>query len=869
MAKKKQYAITIDNINDFTTADKEKIFAESELNRAGFPLVFPTRDKLGKRVVFSFVDAYICDKTGKRIDDETATFDVLDGEMYNKDAPDAKTRIKFIAALLSRRFYVKGGLYFRGFYYTSKVNGKRIDMLTKSFMQTFFHLEDGALIEEFFDKGKNGAHPYWPTKGYDGREVVFSAVDAYVCAQNEEEVPAEGAERINFEINWGDMFDLNNEEDKKKIAIIHDLLNAEKDVVGFYYKGKLIPRRISASFKLYLEKNFIKKNFAVEQRDFLMDYVTKDPATGYPLFYPMRDKTGRDVQISVLDAVVPGLEGAEKFRNFHVYGDEEFNLADPDFELKLEIIQALWRKAIKPQTQPDVQGALYFDGILMKGNNSLSECDRRRGKVEKALKIYISSNKDFARINKEYEVGDRVELLNRTPVYDKYFPDAKTLVPGKDKEMAKDPSFLLKGVSLNVVDPHGKWEFENDYSFELREGGKLEETPELLAILRALHSKKEKVRGALFFKGKEIARSRLLNQKQREEFFALVQSLLSEEGKKAIAEENPLELYTFSTSSRCKMPIYWPTKDSSGREVLCSVVDASIHFKNGRHTVRACERLNFDIYVGETFGLVGESGSGKTTISRAILGINKLVNGGIYFKGKLISDRRPRKEVKATKKNIQMIFQDPAASLNERANVDYIISEGLYNFHLFRDKEERLNKVNNMLRAVGLLPEHLSRYPHEFSGGQRQRIGIARALVIEPQLVLADEPISALDVSIRAQVLNLLKKLQKEQKLTYLFIAHDLSIIRYISDRIAVMHNGHIVELGPAEEIYTKPLHPYTRSLLTAIPQPDPKTKDQRIKIHYEQGDLDYDRCAWKEFLPGHFVLVNDRLEKEIKDQLQ
>ena len=216
-----------------------------------------------------------------------------------------------------------------------------------------------------------------------------------------------------------------------------------------------------------------------------------------------------------------------------------------------------------------------------------------------------------------------------------------------------------------------------------------------------------------------------------------------------------------------------------------------------------------------------------------------------------------------------MIFQDPAASLNERANIDYIISEGLYNFHMFNSKEERLNKVVSMLDAVGLLPEHLSRYPHEFSGGQRQRIGIARALVIEPQLVLADEPISALDVSIRAQVLNLLKKLQHDQGLTYLFIAHDLSIIRYISDRIAVMHQGFIVELGPAEEIYSHPLHPYTRSLLTAIPQPDPKTKDERKKVPYNKGDIDYDKCVWEEARPGYYVLVNDTLREDIKQRVK
>ena len=207
-----------------------------------------------------------------------------------------------------------------------------------------------------------------------------------------------------------------------------------------------------------------------------------------------------------------------------------------------------------------------------------------------------------------------------------------------------------------------------------------------------------------------------------------------------------------------------------------------------------------------------------------------------------------------------MIFQDPAASLNERANVDYIISEGLYNFKLFKTKEERLAKVNDMLKEVGLLPEHLSRYPHEFSGGQRQRIGIARALVIEPELVLADEPISALDVSIRALVLNLLKKLQNERDLTYLFIAHDLSIIKYISDRIAVMHNGHIVELGNADEIYSNPVHPYTKALLTAIPQPDPRSKNKRQKLVYNKGDIDYDRCEWIALENNHYILATKEL---------
>ncbi|MDO5792761.1 MAG: ATP-binding cassette domain-containing protein [Turicibacter sp.] len=292
------------------------------------------------------------------------------------------------------------------------------------------------------------------------------------------------------------------------------------------------------------------------------------------------------------------------------------------------------------------------------------------------------------------------------------------------------------------------------------------------------------------------------------------------------------------------------------REVLLSVRDLEIKFKD----FVAVSDVNFDIYKGETFSLVGESGSGKTTIGRAIIRINETSKGEILYKGKKINGKLTRDMNKYVVKNIQMVFQDPAASLNERATIDYIVSEGLINFHLYKDEAGRKQKVINALTSVGLLPEHVTRYPHEFSGGQRQRIGMARAMVMEPEFIIADEPISALDVSIRAQVLNLLKKLQAERGLTYLFIAHDLSVVRFISDRIAVIHKGRIVELAEAEELFLNPFHPYTKSLLSAIPIPDPRLEKNKKLIVYtgEEHDYSVDKPKWTEITAGHFVWANE-----------
>ena len=276
------------------------------------------------------------------------------------------------------------------------------------------------------------------------------------------------------------------------------------------------------------------------------------------------------------------------------------------------------------------------------------------------------------------------------------------------------------------------------------------------------------------------------------------------------------------------------------RKKLVEVQDLTVQFGSRRHPFTAVDKVSFHIFQGETLGLVGESGSGKTTIGRAVIRVNPLAAGEIDYKGVRISGKISHALDREVIRNIQMVFQDPAASLNERATVDYIISEGLYNFHLFENEADRVRKVEEMVEEVGLLPEHLTRYPHEFSGGQRQRIGIARAMVMEPELVVADEPISALDVSIRAQVLNLMKKFQEEKDLTYLFIAHDLSVVRFISDRIGVIYKGRIVEIAEAEELFNFPLHPYTHSLISAIPIPDPQLEKNKVLYTYDPSIHDY-----------------------------
>ncbi len=295
-------------------------------------------------------------------------------------------------------------------------------------------------------------------------------------------------------------------------------------------------------------------------------------------------------------------------------------------------------------------------------------------------------------------------------------------------------------------------------------------------------------------------------------------------------------------------------------EVLVEVKNLKVVFGKGKNKFIAIDDVSFDIFKGETFGLVGESGSGKTTIGRAIMRINEVTEGQILYHGKKLNGKISKEWDREITQKIQMIFQDPMASLNERAKVDYIISEGLINTKNFKNEADRQQKVRDALLNVGLLPEFSSRFPHEFSGGQRQRIGIARSLVMEPEFIIADEPISALDVSIRAQVLNLLANLQQQNDLTYLFIAHDLSVVRFITDRTAVIYKGKIVELAETEKLFSNPLHPYTRALLSAVPEPNPyKERDKVVEIYDpSQHNYDIQPPSFFEIEEGHFVLANE-----------
>lgn len=304
----------------------------------------------------------------------------------------------------------------------------------------------------------------------------------------------------------------------------------------------------------------------------------------------------------------------------------------------------------------------------------------------------------------------------------------------------------------------------------------------------------------------------------------------------------------------------------SNENVLLQVKNLKQYFNQGKHNeVKAIDNISFDVYKGETLGLVGESGCGKSTTGKAIIKLNDITDGAIEYDGKDIHQIRKRKERLKFNKKIQMIFQDPYASLNPRLKVMDIVAEGIDIHKLASSQRDRKKRVYDLLETVGLGKEHANRYPHEFSGGQRQRIGIARALAVEPEFIIADEPISALDVSIQAQVVNLLLKLQRD--ITLLFIAHDLSMVKYISDRIAVMHFGKIVEIGPADDIYNYPLHDYTKSLLSAIPQPDPDVERNRQRVLYHEDATLNEERQLNEIRPQHYVFSTQNEAVKLKQK--
>ena len=280
------------------------------------------------------------------------------------------------------------------------------------------------------------------------------------------------------------------------------------------------------------------------------------------------------------------------------------------------------------------------------------------------------------------------------------------------------------------------------------------------------------------------------------------------------------------------------------------------HFKVSRNfTVKAVNGVSFEINAGETYGLVGESGSGKTTIGRSVIRLYEPTAGKIIFNRSNISSELDRKTRRMLRKNMQMIFQDPMSSLNPRKKIGDIIGEGLDIHGLCSTSKERNEQVSEILRKVGLSPAHAERYPPQFSGGQRQRVGIARALIMKPKLIIADECISALDVSIQAQVVNLMKDIQAETQCAYLFIAHDLSMVKYISDRIGVLHLGYLVETGTTHEIFSNPVHPYTKALLSAIPYPNPRIEKGRQALPYDSAGVDYSKASMTKINDEHFVL--------------
>ena len=620
------------SIVTYSLNELDIVKANSKKTKDGFPLFWPTKNEIGQRMILSFVDARIFDLNNQPIDEEVANFNILEEDSFSQKDPLAKTKIKFIAALLSPNYNVKGGVYYKGQYFTGKMDLKKATFLLKSFLNSYFHIEDAAFIRDYFLKDSKEDVPFWPIKSNSGKkDLIFSAVNAYIKTREGEVIGGP----YNFDIEFGATFDLNKKEDHTKAEVFRSLIDENRIVSGFYYKGALISESLEKDYKLYLEKSFIKKNFTIDQRDYLLTSITKDEKTGLPLFWPMKDKKERPIVISVINAEIPN---ADKIYNFDVYADEKFDLNKEDFQEKLFVIRTLFYQS------ESCKGGLYLDGILIPGYLNPEEVEHHKEKVEKALRIYITNSEDFLRINRDFTTDDFAKLLRLSPFYKNYHLDNFTEVFKYDPNYKKDDAIVLRINEANAVNANGDLVFKNNINGEFKADDKLDENT--AKLLKFITDTNVVVRGEVFYKGiNAIFRNKKVIESLKKDITSKLENI-------DINDESNVNQLVFDKNAN--MPLYWPIRDNNGRSVLLSVVDADVHFKTPHGIVKAVNNASFDIYEGETFGLVGESGSGKTTISRAILGINKLTKGAIYYRGKLISSKLSKSEFLKTKKNIQM-----------------------------------------------------------------------------------------------------------------------------------------------------------------------------------------------------------------------
>lgn len=824
------------SLSDSTVEDKDILLKYLAKKPNDILKEWVKQDIEGRDVVLNTVNLVIIEKDSGKEELIPDTY-FLFNETFTTEDPNYLNKLKIIRALGNDDYKLSGGVYLQGKLETGKHAKYFCEKFLKNFIiKKYFRIEDMNVIFDYLPKEPSTGYPlYTPIKSKDGKMATFCAVKSSVIDINNQ---SNTSSNINFVVFEETFFDTKNENDKLKIDVLFKTLSSKYRVLGMYYKGMLLPSRLLDKTKDSFTRTLVRKNFYLEDKNFIISKFLKDPNIKLPVYWPQYNEKGKRAVISVINCNFAG-----KFVDFHIFENEPLDLSNSEDLFRYKVL----RNIVKHNGK--IQGGLYYRGNLLFGKYNNRYEHRRLRDLEAAVGHAVYSNAAVDRINKKFTIDDEKKLIEYV-----------NIIRRRVDSISKLP-YKISGVKslFGYFDEENKFVSINakknpDLVVEKLEAAILNDSSEGFYVRGNLITVYKKAK----YTKKQIHKiSQYLNKEIHIDCLDIDRSI--ERRKKAIVEVK--QEFDIPFDRKTKMPKYWPQTDKDGREVILSCVNLDVFFHVGSYTVKAAQNISFNVYRGETFGLVGESGSGKTTISRAILRLNKATNGAIYFKGKLISSKTMNAhDKKDLKSKIQMIFQDPAASLNERANVEYIISEGLNSFDIGENRPERIEIVQNMLEKVGLLPEHMCRFPHEFSGGQRQRIGIARALVVNPELVLADEPISALDVSIRAQVLNLLKDLQREQKLTYIFVAHDLSIIRYISDRVAVMHQGHIVEIGSAENIYNNPTHPYTRSLLTAIPQPDPDSEKTRIRKKYEKGSIDYNRCEFMTVEKGHSVLADKDL---------